>query len=611
MLSYSLAQLLYSEDERYVITVHPLVHTWLRERLDVADRRRLTHESVLLFYRAFGFAPYNYTVRNYRNSPGRNFSIGQNHLSEILANCERYPTPGISRDVLLQPPVQDDTSSYYGLAKHWLDGYYLWARWYVEERVKYVLYQLNPDPSRLDSWEMVYQIDQRSDFMKHTGPSFKAWILKEIWAQYPLKHPLSLRSAGVYIDTLLVAQSPTLQIAMAWLTWLRSAREQVLGKTHPATMGAYIGLGRVLSLGGHCEESARYLEEAYSVRKQVLGPSDLLTNRAWGFLRGTVDSCRDPQSEDVPLFLRTFEEAATPKEKILRTTPLVTLHQAAKQYLLADKQLLSLEVLAFIFAPRANHAWEMAELAYISRGLDLITKMDNDIILKYGKIIVNLLGVAFRDDGGLEFVEIAIVAGYFCLYLQDGSGAAEWMHKASDMLGHHWLDMEPYQLVTQTTYRKLTRTGLTDVLRRFFRIWGLPPTDDALQGYKYLPTQDSAVRKRWFELVNDIVGLCLADMIHLDGRARLARQTEGAQQLPAPVEAAGIYKPQFFETWYHMGLLARCFAMGKLWLDLPKYRWDTIELVRDRLETVEKVFDEDESESCFSDLRYTYQCHSH
>lgn len=603
MLSYSLVQLLYSVEERHVITVHPLVHTWLRERLDITDQRKMTHDSVVVFYRAFGFVPYNYSLQDYQKaSKDRNFDIGRNHLNEILKNCQRYPSPGASRDVELYPPAKEDVTTYYGAAKEWLEGYYLWFRWYfLEQPVKYLLYQVNPDLSRLASWEMIYQIDQQSYMMFAAPSSVKAWILNEIWARYPRKHPLSLRSIGIYADSFLVHGSPTLMLAQSWFEWLLPAREQVLGKSHPATMGAYIGLGRILTYQARCDDAVRYLQEAYSTRERVLGPGDWLTVRAWDLLRESVETCRTPEPEDVPRFLREFEMDGVDKARLLGKTPRVVLLRAAKKYVLAGKSQLAMDVLSFFYYRRQYQKRTDEDGEFISKSLDVILSMGRETLRRHSKHVIDILT---KDFDGLDLydVEVALVVAGIYTHTLDATNATFWLDTASEVL---WDLLQPYYL----DYHKdddQWRRGLTTVSRRFFQIWGLSPAIDTIylefHHLDYHPETRAALQTSWQGFLVDITGLSLAEMAQFDIIYRVVRYST------VPVDH---YSPHVLGDPYYYNFLLRCLAMGKLWIPYAKHRWSLFDNIHRKLELVNRYIHEDQSSSCFSDLRYTFECPAH
>jgi tetratricopeptide (TPR) repeat protein len=113
--------------------------------------------------------------------------------------------------------------------------------------------------------------------------------LIEAWKVLPIKHPWALEVVGDLSWALLDqtgthccedAQSTTgdyVDQAWEWYNWTLSARRAVLGRSHPATMGAVKGIGQVLVAKCMFPEALKEFEKALSLRAYYLGYGDILT----------------------------------------------------------------------------------------------------------------------------------------------------------------------------------------------------------------------------------------------------------------------------------------------------------------------------------------------
>ncbi|KAF4503076.1 eukaryotic translation initiation factor 3 [Fusarium agapanthi] len=99
------------------------------------------------------------------------------------------------------------------------------------------------------------------------------WILCQALKSYPPKHPRMLEMIGNYAFGI-YEDSKDSDTAVSWYWWLLLARIQILGPRHPATAGAYLGIG-MSSM--NCEESLAAQLKTCNIRIAGLGYDDFLT----------------------------------------------------------------------------------------------------------------------------------------------------------------------------------------------------------------------------------------------------------------------------------------------------------------------------------------------
>lgn len=284
LLAYSLVRKVSHADH---FSVHPLIHRWVRERLEWNDRKKLCKEAIILIHRT-----YYSTTDNVHT-----YSL-QSHLAAVENNAHAYlfssSTQALSVDDQLPPQPPDSIPL---RPMEHAKCYFLWFYGHMDEFLRYIRgIWVGDTVSSLDATQLLYQLGLiYRDFRNYAAAeNLYRWTLTEIWQHYPRCHPRALFIAGDLSAQLL--WQGKLDDAQLWYEWTLKARECVLGKSHPATMGAVIGLGAIMKDRGQYDRALELLLHAYEERKRILGPNDVLTLNAMILVADTLFENEDPKA---------------------------------------------------------------------------------------------------------------------------------------------------------------------------------------------------------------------------------------------------------------------------------------------------------------------------
>ncbi|KAI1452647.1 hypothetical protein F4805DRAFT_23210 [Annulohypoxylon moriforme] len=298
LISYSLVDLseyVSRKETRRCYTVHPLVQSWAIGQLNSEERLRMLQEVAIMAYKLkLSESKYSEECHNGKGSL-------RIHLDAIFAHCERYFG---SVPELLPPPEVNSLSSPFKEAYDW----YLWLHAIVEEETIYAYrWAYGTQTTGLQTWEIVYALRQEMHIKGQTR--VLAWAVSQAMNKYSHRHPRVLHIAGDYAHALY--EHDCFFNAENWFLWLLDSRRDVLGGDHPATMGALMGLGKVLVEGDlkyDCDSAIPLLKKAVEVRASQLGPFDFLTLNAKRVLGYIVQKCAE--------HLRTKTLVARMKKKL-------------------------------------------------------------------------------------------------------------------------------------------------------------------------------------------------------------------------------------------------------------------------------------------------------
>lgn len=299
LLSYSLIK---GGSSTEGFSLHPLVHFWAQERLNVKRRAELSHEALLILYEAFSF------VRKGRKWSDRwKFdSRVAPHLDAVMENVMRY----CSTNGLLQyQPKPPDLDRSHWAVYQFLDrtyGWLLWAYATFEERLLYLQQLLHPTPDQgLKTWQLAYKLGAvyQDIYFWEKAEHLYNYALVETWQNCPLRHPQALQIVGDLAYVILNQYRSG--EALSWYNWALEARETVLGKDHPATMGAVYGIGLTLEQNGIYMEAYQYYLRAFIGREKILGPDNFLTINVMESIKTLADELDNLNHWNDSLKLRT------------------------------------------------------------------------------------------------------------------------------------------------------------------------------------------------------------------------------------------------------------------------------------------------------------------
>jgi tetratricopeptide (TPR) repeat protein len=205
------------------------------------------------------------------------------HLDAAIRCAQNYLTDQGSLEKLSVPA---DYWTYGGLGQLLLniEGFYLWGQWLLQEGLLHLEQRLLGRITLFRyHWRQIYKLAYILPL--ETRREVYRLCLLEAWKALPRKHPWALEVAGDLSWTILNQNIPYCCVipshhadqAWEWYNWTLSARRAVLGRSHPATMGAVKGIGQVLEAKCMFPEALKELEKALSVRAHYLGYGDILT----------------------------------------------------------------------------------------------------------------------------------------------------------------------------------------------------------------------------------------------------------------------------------------------------------------------------------------------
>ncbi|KAF5632700.1 eukaryotic translation initiation factor 3 [Fusarium sp. NRRL 52700] len=266
-------------------TIHPLIHFWVRHRKDNETQKAMARRTAILL------RTYNKKMSTERSK----YFSSDIHIKHLLSIYEElYPcnarplsdiidVPARPRDVVIRDVSQD-----YSIASS-AEGWALRLRGWIDEFYFFVkaAYQSHEDYGHAD-YKLLYSLRQSTSRL---GADTMNWILCQALKSYPPKHPRLLEMIGNYAFSISkdANDSEDSDIAVSWYWWILLARIQVLGPRHPATAGAYLGIGIAST---DCEEALAVQLKACNIRIAALGYDDILTRNALERLASRFYDCR-------------------------------------------------------------------------------------------------------------------------------------------------------------------------------------------------------------------------------------------------------------------------------------------------------------------------------
>ncbi|KAF5975969.1 Pfs domain-containing protein [Fusarium bulbicola] len=266
-------------------TVHPLIHFWTRHRMDNDSQKARARQTAKLLR----------TFSKKMESRGSFSPFGNLHIEHLLSIYEElYPCnihPSDIINVPVRPPevVIRNVSQDYSIAS-FVEGWLLGLRGWMDEFYFFVkaAYQSHEDYGHAD-YKLLYSLRQSTFFLR---ADTMHWILCQALKSYPPKHPRILEMIGNYAFSMSTHYENS-DAAVSWNWWLLLAQIQILGPSHPATAGPYLGIGIAST---DCEESLGVLLKACNIRIAALGYDDFLTRNALKGLASRFYECRDTRA---------------------------------------------------------------------------------------------------------------------------------------------------------------------------------------------------------------------------------------------------------------------------------------------------------------------------
>ncbi|UZP35142.1 hypothetical protein NXS19_002958 [Fusarium pseudograminearum] len=272
-----------SQHHQRAYTIHPLIHFWIRHRLDNDSQKVMARQTARLLQ------TYNKGMNHSEESITISSGLHVKHLLSIyeeLYPCNRHPSDFIniparpSREVIVRGASQD-----YSIAS-FVEGWILRLRGWMDEFYFFAkaFYQSHEDYGHSD-YKLLYSLHQDT---RGLNADTMDWILCQVLSFYPPKHPRILEMIGNYAFSM-SKDSRTSDIAVPWYWWLLLARMQILGAGHPATADAYLGIGLAST---DCEEVLTVQSTACHTETPALGYNDSLTRNAMRVFAPRFQYCR-------------------------------------------------------------------------------------------------------------------------------------------------------------------------------------------------------------------------------------------------------------------------------------------------------------------------------
>ena len=257
-----------------VYLIHPLIHRWIRYRMDNDEKKFMARQTAML-------------LRSHRGD------VNELHFDQFLAIYhDLYPCSSgtwLDSNVVpcpSKPTLAEVRQHLQGLSV--AEGWALRLRGWVDEIQSYLYHRyLNDGDSSLSEWELLYSLRSKS---QRITPYIINLAICRARRTFPTKHPRILEMVGNYANSFLICGSAPnhMQHARAWYWWLVLTRTQVLGPGHPATAGAYLGLGRS---SNDCEVSLVLMGAACDIRIASLGSDDYLSQNALHYFAEEATRC--------------------------------------------------------------------------------------------------------------------------------------------------------------------------------------------------------------------------------------------------------------------------------------------------------------------------------
>lgn len=250
-------------------------------------RTKLAKEAIELVYQA----------RDVARSSGKLESFERRvipHLDAVLKSFQDYHCR-VPRTLQgnLGPPIllQSRSARVFEVIYDW----YLWLRGLLEGIWYPILSFIHGNDLARPLWRTLYSL---GEVYQHQGLSQNAEVLyrstlADAWSRLPRRHPGPLAIVGDLAWSIYYQER--YEESLRWYRWALDFRSKVLGKTHPATMGAFLGIGLVQECRGHYDEAFDLYKVALAGREKRLGRSDVLTLNVVGII---ISLLRDTQSNE-------------------------------------------------------------------------------------------------------------------------------------------------------------------------------------------------------------------------------------------------------------------------------------------------------------------------
>jgi tetratricopeptide (TPR) repeat protein len=268
LLSYSLIKCGSSTEG---FSLHPLVHFWAQERLNVKRRAELSREALLILYHAFNFARHDSNRWNFevRVAP---------HLDAVMENVLRYCSTYDLPQYAPKPPELGRSHLDFYRCLDRTYGWLLWGYAAFEERLLNLRQSFRPTLDLgLKTWQLAYRLGTVYQDLRlwKAAERLYNWTLVEAWHNCPQWHPRALEIVGSLAWVIL--NRDRFDEALEWYTWALEARETVLGKDHPSTIATLYGIG--LTLERDDMEAYEHHFVAFTKTGKALGPNDYFTTK--------------------------------------------------------------------------------------------------------------------------------------------------------------------------------------------------------------------------------------------------------------------------------------------------------------------------------------------
>ena len=248
-------------------SVHPMIQLWIQVR-PLTPRENLAKETAYLL------------DRTRRIDRERRFEWRLvPHLDAVFAGVQNYyyTETQTTQTMLKIPP---SISPYPSASIDYIEGWYLRSRAGVESLWYTIVGALQGSDFVRPLWHTMYLLGPiyRDTCSHESTEALYRWVLTAAWSSLPKRHPAALTIVGDLAWSLFLQRR--LDESMMWYEWTLAARKHVLGPSHPATMGALMGIANIYDLIGRHEEALKLLKKVYNARLKRLGKHDWLTLNA-------------------------------------------------------------------------------------------------------------------------------------------------------------------------------------------------------------------------------------------------------------------------------------------------------------------------------------------
>ncbi|KAK1753768.1 hypothetical protein QBC47DRAFT_47883 [Echria macrotheca] len=261
-------------------SMHPLVHMWAKIRLDRVIQEAVARETLEMLYRCAQHYGTSHRLEQLRDTSQR---LDPLHFMELFSFYEKKSPCNLKDRIDF---YADEHQPEFDAV---LEGAYYFVRGTFDEAVSYIYRKYFTDGvSPLRDWELMAILDNLMNWRTSSHIRILAWVVCQASATHGSKHPKVLYHMGNYAHSL--HMTGDIRRSRAWYEWLLVARRRVLGDSHPATAGAMLGIARLSHDCGVAIDSAL---GGFERRLYVLGYEDSLTVNAGNILDEIADACRD------------------------------------------------------------------------------------------------------------------------------------------------------------------------------------------------------------------------------------------------------------------------------------------------------------------------------